>query len=114
MVNLVMFLATFAFGFVASLVHGWALAKMWGWFVVPVFTSLPAITTLQAVGVQMVVSVFFTATVMSLANIKTAVKGKDNRPFSEQMVDGLTYSIGSMMVSLLSVGVGWIWHTYIM
>lgn len=62
MVNVVMLLVTFAFGFVTSIVHGWALAKLWGWFVVPVFTTMLAITTLQAVGVQMVVSVFLTTT----------------------------------------------------
>ena len=69
---------------------------------------------MQAVGVNLVMSVFFLGTFMSLSNIKIALKGKDNRPFSAQMVEAFGYSIGSMLVSLLTVGVAWIWKTYIM
>jgi hypothetical protein len=113
-VNFVMFFATFAFGFVSSIVHGWALAKMWGWFIVPTFTNLPAITTLQAVGVQMVVSLFFSATLAYLISIKTAITGKDTRPFREKMLEALGFSVSGMLGSVIVVGLGWIWYTYIM
>lgn len=114
MINLILFFATFAFGFLVPLVHGWALATMWRWFVVPVFVKVPTLTTIQAVGVQLVVSVFFLNTTMSLSRLKDAVKGDDSRPFPDQIAELFKNSLTSMVVSLLAVGIGWIWHTYIM
>ena len=39
----------------SSLINGWALSLLWGWFIVPVF-SAPALTLGQAIGIAMVVS----------------------------------------------------------
>lgn len=38
-----------------TIVNGWALMTLWGWFIVPVF-ELPPLTTVQAIGVAMVIS----------------------------------------------------------
>lgn len=37
---------------------GFVLFKFWGWFIVPVFTTLPLITFWQAVGLMFVVALF--------------------------------------------------------
>lgn len=104
-------LALFVFGFLSSWAHGWALAKLWGWFIVKTFLSLPAITTFQAVGISLVVSVFFSGIYMTLGNLRTAVVvvGKDNDSFTETMLKAVGNSFASMLLSLISVGIGWIW-----
>lgn len=109
MPQLLAFCATFVFGFLSSWVHGWALAKLWGWFIVKTFPSLPAITTFQAVGISLVVSVFFSGIYMTLGNLRTAVVGKDNDSFTETMMKAVGNSFASMLLSLISVGIGWIW-----
>lgn len=38
----------------AAIVNGWALVKLWVWFVVPVF-NVPALTIPTAIGISMVV-----------------------------------------------------------
>ena len=41
-----------------TLIWGLVLYKFWGWFVLPVFVTLPAITFVQAVGLMLVVGLF--------------------------------------------------------
>lgn len=43
---------------IGVIVNGWALATLWGWFVVPVF-GLPVLTIGQAVGISCVTSFLF-------------------------------------------------------
>jgi hypothetical protein len=42
---------------VGSIWGGWVLAKLWGWFIVPLF-GLSPLTFVQAIGVNLVVSAF--------------------------------------------------------
>jgi len=42
----------------STLAWGLILYKFWGWFVLPVFTELPELTFLQALGLMFVVSLF--------------------------------------------------------
>jgi hypothetical protein len=41
-----------------TLTWGLVLYKFWGWFVLPVFITLPALTFTQAIGLMFVVSLF--------------------------------------------------------
>ncbi len=41
-----------------TLVWGLVLYKFWGWFVLPVFVTLPALTFVQALGLMFVVGLF--------------------------------------------------------
>ncbi len=109
MANLFAFIFTFVFSFLSSLVHGWALAKLWGWFVVKTFPTLPVLTVLQAIGISLVVSVFFSSTHMALASIKNAVVGRDTDDFLEKMLKAIGNSFVSMTLSAMAVGIGWIW-----
>ncbi len=47
------FVAVVALG---SLLNGFVLSTLWGWFIVTAFTGMPALTLGRAVGVSMVVS----------------------------------------------------------
>jgi len=40
------------------LAWGWVLFKFWGWFVLPVFVTLPALTFVQALGLMFVIGLF--------------------------------------------------------
>ena len=40
---------------ISSVLNGWVLSILWGWFFVPVL-DLPQLSTIQAIGIAMVVS----------------------------------------------------------
>jgi fucose permease len=40
---------------VGCVVNGWALVKLWGWFILPVFPSAPRLSTLSAIGLGLVI-----------------------------------------------------------
>ena len=103
------FVVTFVTGLASSLVHGWALSTMWGWFVIKVFTFLPVITVMQAVGLSLTVSMFFSSTHMSLIKIHNSVKRKNDDGLVKAMQDGVSNAFMSMLFSVVGVGIGWIW-----
>jgi hypothetical protein len=41
-----------------TLAWGWVLFKFWGWFVLPVFVAVPALTFIQALGLMFVIGLF--------------------------------------------------------
>lgn len=45
----------------STLAWGLVLFKFWGWFVLPVFTTLPEITFVQALGLMFVIGLFKTS-----------------------------------------------------
>lgn len=47
---------------VVYILNGWVIFNYWGWFVLPVFETLPVITLAQAVGLSLVSSLFKTGT----------------------------------------------------
>lgn len=51
----------------SAVMNGWALVKLWSWFIVPVF-SAPVLTMISAIGLSLVVQYF---TVTSPSNKKT-------------------------------------------
>ena len=56
---IVLFVVVFALALAYSaLSWGFVLYKFWYWFLLPVFTTAPAITFIQAVGLMMVIGLF--------------------------------------------------------
>ena len=80
---------------VGSLMSGWALSTLWGWFVVPLF-GLPSLTIAQAIGLSAVVSLFRTT--------NTNSKSSDDDAF---MMFAKSFA-AVIFVPLLSVGWGWV------
>jgi hypothetical protein len=77
--------------------HGWALAQLWDWFVVPIF-DLPSMTVLQAYGVAMVVSL--------LARDFDLESHEDKSQFERWTI----IIAGTIFRPLFAVLVGWIVH----
>ena len=51
-----MILGVFAMIPIMIIVNGYIIADMWEWFILPVFTSMPALTIGQAIGLGVIVS----------------------------------------------------------
>lgn len=78
----------------ASILNGWALVQLWGWFMVPL--GLPVLSLPWAIGIAVVVS-FLT---------------NHNEPRKSDDVD-VGKAIGhAFLRPVISVGVGWIVHQY--
>ena len=90
------FIALFAALFVGgSLMYGWAIQKLWLWFVVPVF-SLPSLTFPQAIGLGFLVR-FMT----------TELENSDDKPTGwENAVARVVTTV--ILRPLIAVGTGWI------
>ena len=50
----------------STLSWGLVLYKFWGWFVLPIFVTLPALTFVQALGLMFVISLFKNQTIQSI------------------------------------------------
>ncbi len=81
---------------IGSVVNGWALTILWGWFIAPIF-GLPILTIPQAIGVGMVVT-FFT---------KHAIRTKETEPkdFTTALRETL---ITIIFTPAFTVGMGYI------
>lgn len=53
------FLIGLVFAPIGAIVHGFVLSKLWSWFVTSTFTSLPELTTIQAIGIMFVIDFIF-------------------------------------------------------
>lgn len=113
MMNLVFIAASTVLGFLSTMVNGWALAKLWGWFIVKAFPSLPVLTTKQGIGVVLTSVVMIIPILVALpAVIRTS--GSGDSSFTETMSKAIGISIASMVVSGTQVLVGWVWLNWIM
>jgi len=114
-VGLAAFVFTMAFGVLSSVVNGWALAKMWCWFVITAFPAVPAISPMQGIGLILASGPFLMGIFFGLEKIKKLVKGeeKETRTFLEQMGDSCGAILASILASLALVGIGYIWHQFI-
>jgi len=62
-ITFIILIGFFAFVIVyGTFTWGWVLFKFWYWFVLPIFTNLPHITYMQAVGLSLFISLFHRAT----------------------------------------------------
>lgn len=85
---------------VGSIMGGWALSTMWGWFIVPIF-ELPTLTIAQAAGVSCVAGLFRT--------VKVNQESNDN-----DFVVTIAKSVGVVVfVNLFAVGWGWVVYQFI-
>lgn len=83
----------------STVVNGWALMTLWGWFIVPVF-ELPSLTIVKAIGVAMVIS-FLT----KHHNLSEQKKGSTSEMIS--------FLIGSSFVlPAITVLIGFIVHLF--
>lgn len=83
---------------ISVIVDGWALSKIWNWFIPPIF-NLPFLTLMQSVGVAMVLQLFTRTN-------KTA-KDKDETDFTGWQ-RFLYVGISNTITPVLSVGIAWI------
>ena len=97
-------------GIPTSIVNGWALSTLWGWFVKPVFTNLPALSLLQSVGIMLTVTLFQLSTGTWIYEIRQAVVEKD----SSEILMIIKSSAKSMFAPAFVVAVSWMWHTFLM
>lgn len=79
---------------------GWALLKLWGWFILPRFASAPALTIAQAIGLAMVVS-FLT---------RQSMPDKEGESAKNAIIRAISLAI---VKSLLVVACGWIVAQYV-
>jgi hypothetical protein len=82
----------------SSLLRGWALSVLWGWFVVPFF-HLPPLSIVLAIGLGLVVGMF-------KGNTNTDIYNKETN--KTDWTKTLTLCAGIFLSPLLSVGIGYI------
>lgn len=84
-----------------DLLRAWLISKTWGWFVLPLFPALPALTFLTAWGLDFFVFVL-------LLRLKTT---KSYRDHTDHQL--LTLGIIAVAVPLLLLGGGYVLHLII-
>ena len=83
-----------------TLLRGWALSILWGWFIVSTFHAQP-LRIVEAIGVSLVVG-FLTA---SYPKASTT----ESRPQSLLLIEAIGYSF---LLPFITLGVGWIVHLF--
>lgn len=79
----------------SSVIHGWALMKLWGWFIFPYF-DVPMITIPVAIGISLIVG---------MLAIKPDQINSSEKRSSEDAIGQL---IGNMLSPIVVVFIGWI------
>ena len=85
----------------ATLLNGWALSILWGWFVVPLF-NLPALPVLYAIGIGFIASL--------LRPTPTTSEKEDKEDIAVRIVKAITQIVA---LPLSAVLFGWIVHSFI-
>lgn len=83
------------FAVLSSIIHGWALVKLWGWFVYPYF-DVPMITIPVAIGIALIVG---------MLAVKSDRIDSSKKQSTEDVIGGL---IGNALSPLFVVFVGWV------
>ena len=85
---------------VTSILNGYVLSVLWGWFFVPTL-ELPPLTIVQAIGIAMVV------------NYHTSHRGESasdkDKSAAEKLIEGIVYAIIYPFFALLF---GWVVHLF--
>ena len=83
---------------------GFVFSRLWAWFIVPVF-NLPALTVMQAVGINIVVGL------LTSGYPKNEFKIKDGQLVEVNGVDAVSGRIVWIFLYVSFVwGIGWCWH----
>lgn len=93
--SLIVFVCNVPFSVLTSFVRGWAVARLWGWFVVPIF-GLPTLSNAAAFGLALVMGLMTNQ--ISLAREDQKYQGTYRRP--------LIIGLSNLVVSLYSVLLG--------
>jgi len=80
---------------ISSIMNGWALSTMWGWFVVPLF-HLPELNIPYAIGISMVVGMLVR---------QASQENKKEKSWSTIVAEIFAYAI---FTPLFTVFLGWI------
>jgi len=88
---------------IASILNGWALSVLWGWFVVPTF-ALPNLGIVQAIGLSMVINLFLWG-----ARGYSEIEYKDKKVQKNSITGTFSYVV---MTPFISVFLGWIVHHF--
>ncbi len=81
---------TFVMAVYSVIIHGWALSKLWAWFIVPTF-ALPYLSITAAIGIGMVVG--FMA--------KEVKPTQEKRDFGTVLIEGfllVTFKVGFFLL----------------
>lgn len=85
---------------ISSILNGWVLSILWGWFIVPTFGA-PDISVVQAIGLALVVR-FLTAS-------RSIEESDDSISKEEKVQKALVVAV---VVPLFALFVGWIVHLF--
>lgn len=89
---IVTFLAAIA---LSSVIHGWALMKLWGWFIFPYF-DVPMITIPVAIGISLIVG---------MLAVKSDSIDSNKKQSTE---DAVAQLVGNVLSPVVVVLIGWI------
>ncbi|CAB4196780.1 hypothetical protein UFOVP1290_300 [uncultured Caudovirales phage] len=93
----------FVFAIFNMVLRGVIIKTYWSWFLIPVFNTMPHISTLQAIGFSFLVSIFYPVKSLSQRDMDEA----KNSSSSLAIINGVIYTL-IMLASLL---VAWIFHS---
>ena len=85
-----------------SIINGYVLRILWGWFIVPIF-HLPSLTIAQAIGLSMVVGLLTHRSRNSDGREKTE---------KEKKKELISFIAELFLFPFITLGVGWIVHQY--
>lgn len=81
-----------------SMLRGWAMMMLWGWFIVPTFHLAP-LTLVPAMGISLFVSLI----------TLSSPESEDKRSPTERT--GMIIGV-NLFVPLILVGAGWLYHLW--
>ena len=81
----------------SAIMNGWALTKLWAWFIVPTF-SAPTLSVPAAIGIYYLVGFF-----------KSTSFKENEKPLNELLIRGVVYATVSPLVTLACAAVVRIW-----
>jgi hypothetical protein len=93
------FFAAIVMIMISIIVGGFFLMKLWGWFVIPAFPTLPVLTFQQAMGLSVFLSIM----------VAKRKKTNEDKDFSDVVGDWLEELIFSCVV----FGIAWIIYLFI-
>jgi len=85
---------------VGPLVSGWTLSILWGWFIHPVFTAVPSLGVVDAIGISFVARFF-------LGMLAARPKVDDDRTLSDLVFTGVAWTV---VYNGMFLGLGWVLH----
>lgn len=106
MLHLAVYLLVFIISIPVGFLGGVVLSDFWGWFVTPIFTTLPEITSLQGWGVMMLVGLLNTGNTVNAGIIMS----KQDSTLNEYLTPFVTVFCVTAFY-LLSWVTGWFAYT---